>query len=67
MSKVKEQMVTVIYHYGEWPPCENSEATQQGFEVTPGDKVEIFGSVYEGDAISTCESEGYFYRNIGSN
>lgn len=63
---VQEQMVTVIYHYGEWPPCENGQATQQGFEISPNDQVEVFGSVYEENAISTCDSESYYIRKISN-
>jgi hypothetical protein len=57
--------VTVLYHYGEWPPCDNGEAITQGFAVTEGDKVEIAGTISEGGAVSTCESNAYYIRKLG--
>ncbi len=62
--RAKGQVVTVIYHYGEWPLCENNRATTQGFTMAPGDDVEIFGAIYEGSSVSTCDSERYFIRKV---
>lgn len=54
----------VIYHYGEWPLCDNVEATLQGFEVAKGDDIEILGMISEENIISTCESEAYYIRKV---
>ncbi|GEM_PF-7075090 len=54
-----EGIRSVIYHYGEYPPCFNREAIQTGGEMQVGDQVEAVGMVVAQQAISTCESETY--------
>jgi hypothetical protein len=62
--RIDSQAVTVVYHYGEWPPCENGEATLQGFEVSVGDKVEVAGTISDGSGVSTCESDAYYIKKL---
>jgi hypothetical protein len=54
----------VVYHYGEWPPCENAEATKQGFGVVTGDRVEVHGAITASGDISTCDSTDFYVRKI---
>ncbi len=62
--RVDGRAVTVIYHYGEWPPCDNGQATIQGFAVAEGDRVEIAGTISTGSEVSTCESEAYYIEKL---
>ena len=56
--------VRVIYHYGEWPPCTNESAAQDGEKTRVGSIVEIYGSLKNTNEISTCDSEEYYIREI---
>lgn len=56
--------IKVIYHYGEWPPCTNEEAAQNGEAIKVGNTAEVYGSLKISDEISTCDSEEYYIRKI---
>ena len=58
--------VAVIYHYGEWPPCPNTEAIRQGSQISEGDSVEVFAAIVEGGSLVTCESSEYYVRRLPS-
>lgn len=66
-----DQETRVVYDYGEWPPCLNTEAGDQGFEMKKGDEVEVFGIYKEPELpsgnpyISTCDSPDYYIRKYG--
>lgn len=59
-----EEEIAVIYHYGEWPPCNNVEAIHAGIALEKGDRVEVLGRIEEGGEFSTCESEAYYIRSL---
>jgi hypothetical protein len=63
---VDEELVTVVYHYGEMPRCQNDQATSQGFALSPGDEVEVYGAVYEASSISTCDADRYYLLKLVS-
>jgi hypothetical protein len=58
-------VVGVVYHYGEWPPCQNSEAIEQGFAVVEGDQVEVYGALTESGEITTCDAKEYYIEKVG--
>ena len=64
---IEENVVLVVYHFGEWPPCENDGATTEGFSVSVGDRVEIYGAVYEGQTISTCADQRFYIQKLPAN
>ena len=53
-----------IYHYGEWPPCENIEASEQGFGVVAGDRVEIHAAITDDGDLSTCDRTEFYIKKI---
>ncbi len=58
--------VNVIYHYGEWPPCQNSKATEQGFAIVEGDQVVVYGALTQGGELSTCDATEFYIKKVGS-
>ena len=62
--KVDDYTVKVIYHYGEFPRCDNDEASIQGMSLSEGDSVEVYAGFNEEGYLSTCESQGYYLKKI---
>lgn len=63
--RVVDEEIRVVYDYGEWPPCMNQEAGDQGMEIKAGDEVQVFGKYMESGGIktiSTCDSLRYYIR-----
>ena len=54
--------INVVYHFGEWPPCENEGAIRQGLEVHKGEWIEVYAEVSEGGDLVTCGSSDYYIR-----
>ena len=52
--------VDVLYASGEWPPCDNRQASRAGSEIEPGQHVEVFGRNEKDLGFSTCRSEAYY-------
>jgi hypothetical protein len=55
-----------VYHYGEWPPCANSEASEQGFRMVAGDRVEVHAGITDDGDLSTCDDKEFYIRKIDS-
>ncbi|HEX9722060.1 MAG TPA: hypothetical protein VGA53_02245, partial [Candidatus Paceibacterota bacterium] len=55
--------IRVVYHYGEWPRCINTNL--QTGELEDGDEVEVFGKVTAEYGLSTCDSTNYYIKKIG--
>lgn len=62
--EANDSVVTVVYHYGEWPPCQNEAATEFGLRVGVGANVEIFGRLESDGSFSTCDSPYYYIRSL---
>ena len=62
--RVNGEEVVLIYHYGEWPPCINTDAIRAGNVIEEGDEVEVFGKVIGGGEITTCDSEDYYIKKL---
>ena len=62
--QVADQTLIVVYHYGEWPPCSNEQASQRGMTFVKGDQVEAFGQVVSQGELSTCDSSTYYIRPL---
>ncbi len=58
------RVVNVIYFYGEFPPCQNDQATTQGLEVRVGEEVEVFGKPTGDAQISTCDASEYYIKRL---
>jgi hypothetical protein len=54
----------VVYHYGEWPPCENTEVSGQGFRAVAGDRVEVQAGISDEGDLSTCDEMKFNIRKI---
>ena len=59
-----DQEILVVYHYGEWPPCLNEEAADQGEQLKEGEQVEVLGKVIGDGRVSTCDSPDYYIRKL---
>lgn len=55
---------SVVYHFGEWPPCENIGASRHGEAVEAGEHVEVFAGIFEGDELTTCTSPEFYIHSI---
>lgn len=55
---------SVIYHWGEWPPCDNPAAIRQGAEVSEGELIEVYAGIVDGDELTTCTSSEFYIRRI---
>lgn len=55
---------SVVYHWGEWPPCENAAAIRQGEEVGEGELIEVHAGIRNGDDLTTCTSSEFYIRRI---
>lgn len=65
--KLENENIEVIYHYGEWPPCKNEKAANQGEQIQKGDKVEVFGKYTKSKqlkVLSTCDSLSYYIQKL---
>jgi len=62
--RVNGEEVVLIYHYGEWPPCINTNAISAGNVMEEGDEVEAYGQVLEGGSMTTCDSEDYYVKKL---
>jgi hypothetical protein len=56
--------VKTVYHYGEWPPCENAGASEEGFGLVAGDRVEIHAGITDEGDLSTCGAMEFYIRKI---
>jgi hypothetical protein len=54
----------VVYHSGEWPPCENPAAIRQGAEVREGELIEVYAGIVDGNELTTCTSSEFYIRRI---
>lgn len=54
----------VVYHFGEWPPCDNIEAIRSGEAVEDGELVEVFAGIIEGNELTTCTSPEFYIHSI---
>ncbi len=54
----------VVYHYGEWPPCENTKAIEQGSDAVEGELVEVYAEIVKGGSLDTCPSAEYYIRRL---
>lgn len=54
----------VVYHFGEWPPCENPAATRQGAAVREGELIEVYAGIVDGDELTTCTSPEFYIRGM---
>ena len=57
---------SVTYHYGEWPPCENTSAIRQGLAALEGELVEVYAEIVDGDWLTTCSSSEFYIRSLPS-
>lgn len=55
---------SVVYHFGEWPPCGNAAAIRQGIDVIEGEMVEVYAGIVDGDELTTCTSTEYYIRRV---
>lgn len=56
--------INVMYHYGEFPPCENTEAVRQGEAIEEGAQVEVYAGIVEGGELSTCDSPEFYVHEV---
>ena len=54
----------VVYHYGEWPPCQNNRASQQGFGIVAGDRVEVHAGITDDGDLSTCDKMEFYIKKM---
>lgn len=54
----------VVYHFGEWPPCDNIDAIRSGEAVEEGELVEVYAAIDEGNELTTCTSSEFYIRRI---
>ena len=59
--------IRIVYHYGEWPRCNNSETAREAIKIGVAAEVEVLGRWTELDGdrfLSTCDSPDYYIRVI---
>jgi len=54
----------VVYHYGEWPPCQNTRASEQGFGMVSGNRVEVEAGITDEGDLSTCDRTEFYIKKI---
>lgn len=59
------EKIRVTYNNGEWPPCSNNAAVEQGFTIKENDRVKVFGKFTQGQ-INTCNSKNYYITKLST-
>jgi hypothetical protein len=62
--EVDGSVTSVVYHFGEWPPCENAAAVSQGTVTRKGERVEVHAGISEGNQLTTCTSSEFYIRPL---
>lgn len=62
--EVDGRVTSVVYHFGEWPPCEHSADAHQGTEARKGERVEVHARIIEGNQLTTCTSSEFYIRPL---
>ncbi len=62
--RVGNQEIKVIYHYGEWPPCQNERTADEAEMLNIGQEVKVYGIITGQNEISTCDSQDYYVQRF---